>query len=272
MACSSSLSMAFLVNTGVKVSFQTQSALWFTSLMRVNRPGKSRLPFDPPEHPGGSCSWSQSLCFGENLLPEVILAAPSVRNGLHPPHAAQALFHPLCLSFSAISSKTPSQAPRRHLHVSGRPEMLHPFSGRKTLPVSTAGAPPRGEQGPDTHSWVCLGTVPLRGTYHCVPSYVVTSPPSSGSATKVPSILWFHHFQHVSTKASMLVCVQQVERRRTWRITWGSYLGVRPGRAHMSSAHCHGLDAVSRELCAEKHKQAGSVTSWLLHCYCKTGE
>lgn len=123
--------MAFLVNTGVKVTSQIQPVVWFTSLMRVNSLGKSRSPFDPPEHPGGRCSWSQSLCFVWKLLPEVVLAAPSVRNALLLPLTAQALFYPLWLSFSAISSRRPAQAPRRHLHGSGKLEMLHPFSGRK---------------------------------------------------------------------------------------------------------------------------------------------
>lgn len=117
---------------------------------------------------------------------------------------------------------------------------------------------------PDTHSWVGLSALHLRGTYPRGPSYAVTSPPSGGSATKVPSILWFYHCQHMSTKASIHVCALQVERGRTWRITWGSHSGIRPGSAHMSSAHCHDLDAVSWELCEEKKKQVGLVTGWLV--------
>lgn len=76
---------AFLLNTGLQLRPRYILPLNLLLFRRVGRPGKSRLPSDPPEQPAWSCLWSRRPCFDWQPLAgsEALCAwAPAPRNAV----------------------------------------------------------------------------------------------------------------------------------------------------------------------------------------------
>lgn len=83
------------------------------------------------------------------------------------------------------------------------------------------------------------------------------------SGTQSPSIMWFRHFQFISSKVTMLICIRSVERKGMWMVLW-----ARPGAYHFRShsifnnlvtwLHLTSMESGSVTwLCAQKEEETG---------------